>query len=131
MHSDSYSSKSLYSKNNDENMPETISEDSLPFTKEPLWYLWTKKASTRDIQMQQSRRSARSFDAPSKRWGHSASLYNKIMIIFGGRHSTRSLANLYTLDLETLLWSKLEPLGQIPPARDSHSCIVVSKEIFI
>ena len=41
---------------------------------------------------------------PSKRWGHSAVLYNNSMIIFGGRHSHRILSNIYSLDF-CFLWS--------------------------
>jgi hypothetical protein len=128
MQSESISSKSLFSKNNDENLQDMSVESASGVIREPLWYVWTKKNSTGAAQIHHSKRPARTFDAPSKRWGHSASVVNKSMVIFGGRHSTRSLANLNILDFETLLWGKLEPLGQIPPARDSHSSIVVSKE---
>ena len=61
---------------------------------------------------------------PSKRWGHSAILYNKSMIIFGGHHLQRNLSNIYSLDFTTLTWSKIEPFGNPPPARDSHSAII-------
>lgn len=71
------------------------------------------------------KKSSRSTECPSKRWGHSSVVYNKSMIIFGGRHSHRSLANVYTFDFSNLTWTKLEPLGQTPPARDSHSAILV------
>jgi hypothetical protein len=72
-----------------------------------------------------SRRGVRSSDTPFKRWGHTSMTYNKSMLIFGGRHSHRSLVNIYSLDLASLVWTKLEPLGQSPPARDSHSALVV------
>ena len=61
---------------------------------------------------------------PSKRWGHSAVLYNNSMIIFGGRHSQRILSNIYSLDFATLSWSKIEPYSKAPQARDSHSAII-------
>jgi hypothetical protein len=61
---------------------------------------------------------------PSKRWGHSAVLYNNSMIIFGGRHSQRILSNIYSLDFATLSWSKIEPYSKTPQARDSHSAII-------
>jgi hypothetical protein len=126
MHSESISSKSIYSKNNDDILPDMSPTSSEGITKEPLWYIWMKKTPIREVQIHHSKRPTRTFEAPSKRCGHSAVVVNKSMIIFGGRHLTRSLANLYFLDFDTLLWGKLEPLGQIPPARDSHSCVVVS-----
>ena len=61
---------------------------------------------------------------PSKRWGHTVLIHNNHMIIFGGRHSMRILSNIYSLDFKTLNWSKLEPFGNSPPARDSHSAVL-------
>ena len=61
---------------------------------------------------------------PSKRWGHSAVLYNNSMIIFGGRHSQRILSNIYSLDFATLSWTKIEPFSKSPQARDSHSAVI-------
>ena len=68
----------------------------------------------------------KNFDHPTKRWGHSSTVYNKQMVVFGGRQSTKNLANIYSFDFESCLWQKIDPLGQIPPARDSHSTILVS-----
>ena len=61
---------------------------------------------------------------PSKRWGHSAVLYNNSMIIFGGRHSQRILSNIYSLDFATLSWTKIDPYSKAPQARDSHSAVI-------
>ena len=68
---------------------------------------------------------------PSKRWGHSVILFNKSMIIFGGRHLQRSLSNIYALDFTTLSWSKIEPCGNPPPARDSHSAVIYNNSDMI
>ena len=68
---------------------------------------------------------------PSKRWGHSAVLYNNSMIIFGGRHSQRILSNIYSLDFATLSWSKIEPYSKTPQARDSHSAIIYNNSDMI
>lgn len=68
---------------------------------------------------------------PSKRWGHSVILFNKSMIIFGGRHLQRSLSNIYALDFTTLTWSKIEPCGNPPPARDSHSAVIYNNSDMI
>ena len=53
------------------------------------------------------------------------------MIIFGGRHSQRSLSNIYSLDFTSLTWLKIEQIGMSPPARDSHSAITYNNEMII
>ena len=68
---------------------------------------------------------------PSKRWGHSVILYNKSMIIFGGRHLQRSLSNIYSLDFTTLTWAKIDPNCNPPPARDSHSAVLYNNSDMI
>ena len=68
---------------------------------------------------------------PSKRWGHSAVLYNNSMIIFGGRHSHRILSNIYSLDFATLSWIKIEPYSKAPQARDSHSAVIYNNSDMI
>ena len=70
------------------------------------------------------KKSYHNSEHPSKRWGHSAILYNDSMIIFGGRHLQRSLSNLYSLDFSTFTWSKIEPINNPPLARDSHSAVL-------
>ena len=71
-----------------------------------------------------NRKTYKGPEHPSKRWGHSVVLHNNNMIIFGGRHSQRILSNIYSLDFTSLSWSKIEPCGNSPPARDSHSAII-------
>ena len=71
-----------------------------------------------------NRKTYRGAEHPSKRWGHSVVLHNNNMIIFGGRHSQRILSNIYSLDFTSLSWSKIDPCGNSPPARDSHSAII-------
>ena len=71
-----------------------------------------------------TKKTYNSSEHPSKRWGHSAILYHNSMIIFGGRHLQRSLSNVYSLDFSTLTWSKMEPIGPIPLARDSHTAVL-------
>ena len=53
------------------------------------------------------------------------------MIIFGGRHSQRILSNIYSLDFNTLSWSKIDPCGNSPQPRDSHSAIVYKENDMI
>ena len=71
-----------------------------------------------------TKKTSNSSEHPSKRWGHSAILYNNNMIIFGGRHLQRSLSTTYLLDFTTFNWSKIEPEGPPPSGRDSHSAIL-------
>ena len=75
---------------------------------------------------QNNRKTYRGSEHPSKRWGHSVVLNNRAMIIFGGHHGQRSLSNIYSLDFTTLTWSKIEPCGNCPPARDSHSAVIIN-----
>ena len=76
------------------------------------------------IILSNNRKTYKGAEHPSKRWGHSVVLHNNNMIIFGGRHSQRILSNIYCLDFTTLSWSKIDPTGNSPPARDSHSAII-------
>ena len=80
---------------------------------------------------QSTRKTHRSSEHPSKRWGHSVIIYKNQMIIFGGRHSQRSLSNIYSLDFTSLTWLKIEQIGNSPPARDSHSAINYNNEMII
>lgn len=126
MNSESNSSQSSYK--NDEMMDldmSPVSENKV--TKEAVWYVYNKKANVSNTaQPIPGKKAVKSSEVPSKRWGQSSVVYNKSMVIFGGRHSTRSLANIFSFDFTSCAWSKIEPLGQIPPARDSHSAIVVN-----
>ena len=88
-----------------------------------IWINYLKKKSSNPNSFDKNR--VKNLDYPSKRWGHSSTIYNKKMIIFGGRQSTKSLANIYSFDLDTNTWQKIDPIGHIPPARDSHSTILV------
>ena len=76
------------------------------------------------IILSNNRKTYKGQEHPSKRWGHSVVLYKNSMIIFGGRHSQRILSNIYSLDFTSLSWIKIEPSGNSPPARDSHSAII-------
>ena len=83
------------------------------------------------IISQSTRKTYRGSEHPSKRWGHSVIIYKNQMIIFGGRHSQRSLSNIYSLDFTSLTWLKIEQIGMSPPARDSHSAITYNNEMII
>jgi len=96
-----------------------------------VWYIINKNKLNQINIMNQKKPLKTNDHHPAKRWGHSSVISNKQMIIFGGRHSHRSLVNIYSLDLETLTWGKIEPIGQTPPARDSHSALLYKNELII
>ena len=107
---------------------DTIHLNSTPISdekifSEALWINYNRKL--KDFQTY-GKNLGKLLDIPSKRWGHSSLVYNNSIIIFGGRHSTRNLVNIYKFNLENLTWFKLVPLGQTPSARDSHSAIIVN-----
>ncbi|CAK8530935.1 unnamed protein product [Lathyrus sativus] len=55
---------------------------------------------------------------PSPRCNHVASLYNgKILYIFGGASKSRTLNDLYSLDFETMAWSRIKVSGFHPSPR--------------
>ncbi|PNY06618.1 acyl-CoA-binding domain-containing protein 4-like [Trifolium pratense] len=56
--------------------------------------------------------------APSPRCNHVASLYDgKILFIFGGASKSRTLNDLYSLDFETMGWSRIKVRGFHPSPR--------------
>ena len=94
--------------------------------KDAYWFVMNpKKSNLNSYNTSLSKKSIKAVESPCKRWGHSSSVYNQSILIFGGRHSHRSLANIYSYNIQTLTWNKIEPLGQMLPARDSHSTIIV------
>ena len=90
---------------------------------EPIWFNFKKKS--KEFQCINGKKGDKIIDNPYRRWGHSSLYFNNSLLIFGGRHSTRSLVNIYAFDLDNLFWYKIEPLGQTPAARDSHCTIIV------
>ncbi|XP_057429581.1 acyl-CoA-binding domain-containing protein 6-like isoform X2 [Lotus japonicus] len=56
--------------------------------------------------------------APSPRFNHVAALYDgKILLIFGGASKSRTLNDLYSLDFETMAWSRIKIRGFHPSPR--------------
>ncbi|KAL9325561.1 hypothetical protein ACSQ67_006206 [Phaseolus vulgaris] len=56
--------------------------------------------------------------APSPRFNHVAALYDdKILYIFGGSSKSRTLNDLYSLDFETMAWSRVKIRGFHPSPR--------------
>lgn len=55
---------------------------------------------------------------PSPRSNHVSALYDdKLLLIFGGSSKSRTLNDLYTLDFETMAWSRIKIRGYHPSPR--------------
>uniref|UniRef100_A0A6J1C8V2 Acyl-CoA-binding domain-containing protein 5 n=1 Tax=Momordica charantia TaxID=3673 RepID=A0A6J1C8V2_MOMCH len=55
---------------------------------------------------------------PSPRTNHVAALYDdKVLLIFGGTSKSRTLNDLYSLDFETMVWSRIKVRGFHPSPR--------------
>ncbi len=74
---------------------------------------------------QNTRKTSQQPEHPSKRNGHSVILNYQGMVIFSGRHNLRNVSNIYTLDIQTLTWAKVEQVGICPAARDYHTAVEV------
>eukprot|EP01060_Flectonema_neradi_P037606 TRINITY_DN7614_c0_g1_i1.p1 TRINITY_DN7614_c0_g1~~TRINITY_DN7614_c0_g1_i1.p1 ORF type:complete len:414 (+),score=45.68 TRINITY_DN7614_c0_g1_i1:49-1290(+) len=68
---------------------------------------------------------------PSCRRAHSAGVIGDKMIIFGGFSGDKCLNDIYSLDLNTYIWSKITPTGQSPCARGGHSSVVHNNSLLI
>uniref|UniRef100_A0A0D6R7M9 ACB domain-containing protein n=1 Tax=Araucaria cunninghamii TaxID=56994 RepID=A0A0D6R7M9_ARACU len=63
--------------------------------------------------------------APIARGGQSVTLVGSSLVMFGGEDSKRSLMNdLNILDLETMTWDAIEPIGTPPSPRSDHTAAV-------
>ncbi len=95
------------------------------------WFDFNKKTfSNNNENFSATKKSSfKNPEFPSKRWGHCCVVFNGNMFVFGGRYSSRNLANIFAFNLENFFWFKIEPIGQIPPARDSHSMILVINKL--
>ncbi|KAK9057754.1 hypothetical protein SSX86_022592 [Deinandra increscens subsp. villosa] len=55
---------------------------------------------------------------PSARCNHVAALYDdKLLLVFGGTSKSKSLNDLYSLDFETMMWSRIKIRGFHPSPR--------------
>ncbi|KAL9657266.1 hypothetical protein ABK040_011486 [Willaertia magna] len=74
-----------------------------------------------------------SLGKPSARWGHSASIQGNIMYIFGGLYKSNMLNELYTMNLDTFVWTKIDiEYGAIPAPRAAHtSDLIQGRYMFI
>ncbi|CAG5126107.1 unnamed protein product [Candidula unifasciata] len=71
-------------------------------------------------------------EKPQPRSGHSATLINDLLVIFGGWDFPYCYNDLFILDLTTVDWSAPKVLGKAPKPRSWHaSCALSNNRIFI
>jgi hypothetical protein len=61
---------------------------------------------------------------PTPRHLHSALVYEDKMIIFGGKNDSY-LSDVYEYDVETSIWTQVDPFGETPTPRYGHSCVMI------
>ncbi|OZJ04591.1 hypothetical protein BZG36_02765 [Bifiguratus adelaidae] len=62
---------------------------------------------------------------------HTATLVGELMYVFGGCDAKSCYNTLYTLDLDTLTWSRPKTTGEAPPPCRAHSATLVDRKLFI
>eukprot|EP01038_Epipyxis_sp_PR26KG_P005447 gene5447-7540_t len=74
-------------------------------------------------------------NVPSPRAAHSATLIGDLVYIFGGYgglgYSRRDLDDLYTLNIYTWVWTKVNAKGVPPEKRSGHQACAIEKKIYI
>lgn len=69
---------------------------------------------------------------PSPRCNHVATLYDdKTLLIFGGASKSRTLNDLYSLDFEAMIWSRIKTHGFHPPPRAGCCGVLCGTEWYI
>eukprot|EP00741_Cyanophora_paradoxa_P004747 tig00000828_g4605.t1 len=71
-------------------------------------------------------------EAPPARWRHTANVIeDKTLVVFGGLSGGKRFADVYTLDLETSVWTRIECKGAVPPPRAHHSATLVGRMLYV
>eukprot|EP00744_Colponema_vietnamica_P003773 GILI01005726.1.p1 GENE.GILI01005726.1~~GILI01005726.1.p1 ORF type:complete len:497 (+),score=112.38 GILI01005726.1:197-1687(+) len=71
-------------------------------------------------------------EPPGPRAAHSCDFINNKLYIFGGWNGKKALNDLYTLDVETLIWSEPPVDSKTAPAcRNNHTTAVVGTRLFV
>ncbi|EFJ21456.1 hypothetical protein SELMODRAFT_417505 [Selaginella moellendorffii] len=69
---------------------------------------------------------------PSPRARHVAGMYDdRYLLVFGGSTKTKVSNDLYALDFETMVWSRLKPGGCSPSPRTGSSGVLVNNKWYI
>jgi len=72
-------------------------------------------------------------DIPPQRHGQQVALINNTLFMFGGRatETERLLNDLHALDLESMIWTRLTPNGDIPSPRIRHTLTYVDGFLYL
>lgn len=69
---------------------------------------------------------------PSARCNHVAALYDdKLLLVFGGTSKSKSLNDLYSLDFETMMWSRIKIRGFHPSPRSGCCGVLCGTKWYI
>lgn len=71
--------------------------------------------------------------SPCGRRSHSAVVYKRKIIIFGGfqENTHKHYNDLYEFDVDTCMWSVCSFKGQSPSARRRHACCIIDDRMFL
>jgi hypothetical protein len=72
-------------------------------------------------------------DIPPMRYGQKTALVNNTLFMFGGRipGAETLLNDFYSLDLESMIWTKLQPKGDTPSPRIRHTLTYVDGFLYL
>eukprot|EP01132_Coremiostelium_polycephalum_P003589 gene3589-4471_t len=75
-------------------------------------------------------------DVPIPRTNHAATALDKYMFIFGGMYKDQNerlvfLNDLYRLDTETFVWTKINPIGELPPPKCGHKLVTFDNKLLL
>ncbi|XP_074372501.1 uncharacterized protein LOC141713127 isoform X2 [Apium graveolens] len=69
---------------------------------------------------------------PSKRDGHTCSVWKNKLIVIGGLDLDGFYqSDVHILDTDSLVWEKLNTSGQLLPPRAGHTAVVLGKNLFV
>lgn len=78
------------------------------------------------------KRAETSGTPPAKRNSHTCSSWkNKIIVIGGEDLDNFYLSDVHFLDTDTLIWGKVNTLGQLMPPRAGHTTVALGKNLFV
>ncbi|VDN07780.1 unnamed protein product [Thelazia callipaeda] len=69
---------------------------------------------------------------PYQRYGHAVVVYKNKAYLWGGRNDDfGACSKMYCFDPKTISWSLVPCRGEIPPARDGHSAVVLDDTLYM
>ena len=105
-------------------MDQTLVSNEAELYSSPLWYI-------REFENKSHKKNKH---GPCRRWGHTSVIIDNKMYIYGGTGHTSHSKNwecAYQLELDSWDWTKIVSSNKPPISRDSHSCTVLDKKMYI